>query len=158
MNHELLLFFCAMATGTGLLFIYDWIRILRRLIPHRAGVIAAGDFFFWIFCSVAIFLFLYHNNDGIIRSYAMAGMLIGMILYHFTISDCLVTVLVNVTNIPLNFIKKQLKRLLFVIRRCKIGMYAMFRCKFCRIIRKQAVKWRMRKQKFEEKYQKSEEE
>ncbi len=124
MNHELLLFFCSMGAGASLLFIYDWIRILRKLIPHKSVTVAVVDFCYWIAGGIYIFAMMYQKNDGIIRSYAMLGILTGMALYHFSISEAFVKLSVKVIGFPIKIVKKPLKRLRSSIIRVKITIYA----------------------------------
>ncbi len=123
MNHELLLFFCSMGVGASLLFVYDWIRILRKLILHSGMTAAVVDFIYWIAAGIYMFTMMYQKNDGIIRSYAILGILAGMAFYHFSISEAFVSLSVKAISFPIKIVKKPLKRLRFVTRRVKITIY-----------------------------------
>ena len=70
-------------TGMALLFVYDLLRIIRRLIPHGGWAVGAEDILFWIGGAVALFAMLYRENSGYIRGFSMGGVLLGMLLYNF---------------------------------------------------------------------------
>lgn len=67
--------------GVFITFIYDWIRIFRRIVAHNLFFISIEDMFFWIACSVKIFLMLYRENNGMLRWFAIIGAALGMMLY-----------------------------------------------------------------------------
>lgn len=123
MNHELLLFFCSMGTGAGLLFCYDWIRIVRKLIRYSPQIVSVSDLLYWIAAGISIFAVMYDQNDGIIRSYAMIGIVAGMAVYHKMVGESFVRMMVAVIEFPIKILKKPAKRLLFVIRRCNITLH-----------------------------------
>lgn len=47
--------------------------------------IAVGDVCFFLVASVAVPVFLYHANNGILRWYLMVGVLLGFVLYRMTL-------------------------------------------------------------------------
>ena len=67
--------------GMGLFLLYDIFRIFRRIVPHGAIWIGVEDFCYWLLCTAAVFLMLYQENDGMIRGFAIGGVIFGMILY-----------------------------------------------------------------------------
>ena len=72
--------------GIYITFIYDIIRIIRRVIRHGKLWISIEDFCFWVYCGIEIFLLLNRESNGILRWYAVAGALTGMFLYRRLIS------------------------------------------------------------------------
>lgn len=72
--------------GAGLFLLYDIFRIFRRIIPHGEIWIGAEDFCYWLFCTAAVFCMLYRENDGLVRGFAIGGVIIGMLLYFFLVS------------------------------------------------------------------------
>lgn len=127
MNHELLLFFCSMGTGAGLLFFYDWIRIARKLIRHSPQAVSAVDLLYWIMAGILIFSVMYCQNDGIIRSYAMFGIAVGMAAYYKIVGETFVRFMSAVIKFPIKILKKPVKRLIFVIGRCNITLHRVCR-------------------------------
>ncbi len=67
--------------GVFITFIYDILRIFRRVIPHRKFAISLEDILFWIYCAVKVFLMMHHESNGTLRWFAVLGALTGMLLY-----------------------------------------------------------------------------
>ena len=81
MLFELQLFFKAFLLGVLMMISYDVIRIFRRLIPHGTAAVAVEDILYWLICGVSIFRMLYLENSGAIRGFAIAAVVLGMLLY-----------------------------------------------------------------------------
>lgn len=77
----------AFVSGAFITFIYDLLRIFRRVISHGNVWIGLEDFLFWIWTSLWIFSVLYRVNDGSLRIYTILTMVSGMIIYHKMISE-----------------------------------------------------------------------
>lgn len=92
-NLEVKLFLASVVWGIILVVLYDVIRILRRVIKHNRLVAGMEDVIFWTVSAILIFRMMYQINDGGIRGFAVGGVLIGMILYHYSISDYLVYII-----------------------------------------------------------------
>lgn len=71
----------AIATGALLFFVYDLLRIIRRIIPHGTLWIAVEDVLFWLGSALVIFVMLYQEADGALRGFSIGGVVIGMLLY-----------------------------------------------------------------------------
>ncbi len=71
----------AMATGALLFFVYDLLRIMRRIIPHGTFFIALEDVLFWLGSAAVIFTMLYREAYGSLRGFSIGGVVIGMLLY-----------------------------------------------------------------------------
>jgi hypothetical protein len=72
-------------------------------------MIGMQDIIYWLICSILIFRMMYQQNDGIIRGFSILAILLGMIFYHYTISDRLVNLISNSINAILEFICKVLR-------------------------------------------------
>ena len=70
---EALRFLLFMLAGILLILAFDLFRILRRLIPHRTGVVAVEDMLYCIGSAIFIFIMLCRENDGAIRGLLHAG-------------------------------------------------------------------------------------
>ena len=117
---ELKLFLLSVLWGALILVIYDVIRIIRRLIKHNIIFTTIQDILFWAAVSLLIFAMLYVNNDGIIRGFSVIGMGIGMVLYHYILSDFIVnniTKLIHILFKPLRMLLRCLKKLLLKLLR-----------------------------------------
>ncbi len=80
------LFVQAAAIGAGMMCFYDLLRIWRRLVRHRMVGMAAEDLLFWLTCGLALFGFMYRQNDGVIRGFLILGAAVGMLAYSILIS------------------------------------------------------------------------
>ncbi len=76
----------AAGQGAGLLFLYDLLRGLRRAVLHGGIATAAEDLLYWVFAGISTFALVFAENNGIFRGYILLGILLGMILYHQTLS------------------------------------------------------------------------
>lgn len=84
--------FLLYAFGSGILitFIYDILRIWRRVLPHKGLLVSLEDMIFWIFCALYIFGLMHRESNGSLRWFAVIGALAGMLLYKKTVSGILV--------------------------------------------------------------------
>lgn len=98
----------ALATGVLLIFVYDLLRIIRRLIPHGTWWVAVEDVLFWTASAVAIFAMLYRENDGYLRGFSVGGVALGMIVYSLTLSPFVVKLAVFLMEKTLYFLLRPL--------------------------------------------------
>ncbi len=110
-------FAVSILSGCLLVFLYDVLRVLRRLLTHGTIWIAIEDIFYWLTCAVFIFAMLYQKNDGLIRGFAIGAIVLGMIFYNHFISPrvikgvvWLVKKLIRIVSFPLRLARKILKR------------------------------------------------
>ena len=98
----------AFLMGIFITFVYDLFRIFRRVVAHNGFFVALEDLGFWGFCGAAVFLWMYHMSDGTLRWFAVLGALVGMFLYHKTLSRFLV----KYVSLLGNWIKRWIGRIL----------------------------------------------
>ena len=67
--------------GVLMMIAYDILRIFRRILPHNTAAVAVEDILYWLACGVCIFRMLYVENSGAIRGFAIAAVVLGMLLY-----------------------------------------------------------------------------
>lgn len=92
--------------GFFISFIYDWLRILRRLIPHNIFWVSVEDIIFWLFCAIEVFLLMNNESNGTLRWFAVLGALVGMIAYKKIISAFLVKYVTLVLTTIFRFLWK----------------------------------------------------
>lgn len=118
---ELQFFLISVLWGVILLFAYDLLRIIRRVLKHNSFFLAIEDLIFWVVSSVFIFAMMYRENNGIIRGFSIMGMMIGMVLYHYGISEWFVTSVTKLIYIlmrPFAIIINRIKKvILFVLKK-----------------------------------------
>lgn len=120
MNEEIIMqlrfFAISILWGAIVILTYDALRIFRRLKKHGNIMIAAQDILFWIAASIFIFVMIYQVNDGIIRGFCILGMTIGMVLYHFILSEFIVTMVTKLLQLLLTPFKLVIDAVRKVIR------------------------------------------
>ena len=87
-ENEFLLY--ALLMGIFITFVYDLLRIFRRVFPHGSFWISMEDLCFWIYCAMDVFLLMYHESDGTLRWFAVLGAMAGMLAYKKLISPLFV--------------------------------------------------------------------
>ncbi len=98
----------AVLLGAILTFFYDWLRIMRRVIPHASWVVSLEDFVYWCTCFVVSFSMLYRENNGVMRWFHVIGAMIGMVLYKALLGRFFVCYMTKFFQIILRYIKKGL--------------------------------------------------
>lgn len=98
------------------MFIYDVLRIVRKIVPHKMWLVGVEDLLFWIGSALALFAMLYRENSGYIRGFVIGGVLVGMLLYNLLLSAWIVAGSVFL-----------LKKILFVLSRPLVWTARLFR-------------------------------
>ena len=83
--NEVDIFFRTIILGVLFALIYDFIRIIRRIIFKSFIIMGLEDILYWLIMSVMTCVFLYKVNGGVIRLYIITGIAAGMILYELSI-------------------------------------------------------------------------
>lgn len=103
---EAIFFGVSILCGMGLVFVYDFFRIFRRIASHGNIWIGIEDICYWLFCTIVVFLLLYQMNDGMIRAFAFLGIAFGSILYTIFLSRFVIKICVWLLSSILNILKK----------------------------------------------------
>lgn len=100
--------FLLYATGLGafITFVYDCLRIFRRVIPHKILLISLEDLIFWGFCAIEVFLLMYREGNGTLRWFAVFGAMAGMFLYKKTLSAPFVQIVSRILQKILQVLSK----------------------------------------------------
>ena len=83
---EAIIFLYAGLSGIVVLFSYQILRLLRRLIRHHIIVVNLEDVLYWLGVSVYLFRQMYMTTYGSIRWFFVLGVVCGIILANFVIS------------------------------------------------------------------------
>lgn len=89
-NMEVRFFLTSVLCGALILVAYDLIRIFRKVIEHGVVAISIEDILYWTIGAVFVFRMMYRMNNGVIRGFSLIGILLGMILYKYSISEYVV--------------------------------------------------------------------
>lgn len=82
----------SVAAGAAMAFVYDLLRLFRRIIRHNRVFVDIEDLIFWTACFFASFTLLYYVNNGVIRFAAVLGAAFGMWLHAMTLGRLLTPV------------------------------------------------------------------
>ena len=123
-SRELQFFFLAVLRGVLILVLYDLLRIFRRIWPHGVWAVALEDILYWIVTALLVFQLLYRENDGAVWGYALLAVACGMVFYHQTLSNFLVSHIAGILNWCLGIL---LKSFLIVYRKIVQGLRIMVR-------------------------------
>ncbi|RDU24488.1 spore cortex biosynthesis protein YabQ [Anaerosacchariphilus polymeriproducens] len=120
---ETVFFLHTIGAGAFLMFLYDILRIIRRLMKHEKYWVAFEDIVYWCVCGVLMFILIFRENNGIIRGFAIGGIIGGMILYHETVSSYFVQGASFLLGKILQFILKIFKIILNPFRKMAKKIY-----------------------------------
>ncbi len=101
----------SLLSGAALFFVYDLLRIFRRIVPHGSIWVGVEDFLYWLACTVAVFVMLYLENDGMARGFALGGLVLGMLIYYALLSRFVIKANVFVLSTVLGFLKRIVRTL-----------------------------------------------
>lgn len=97
----------AVFLGMRLAFVYDCIRVFRRIVIHKnVWTTSAEDILYWIYAAIMVFCMTYEVNDGILRGFLFAGFLIGALVYRYAFGSYFVKYSTKLINIVLKPLKK----------------------------------------------------
>lgn len=82
----------SVAAGAFMAFVYDVVRLFRRLVRHGRLAVDLEDILYWTACFGLSFTLLYYGNNGVIRFAAVLGAAVGMALYAATVGRLFVRV------------------------------------------------------------------
>ena len=115
-NQEISMFLEAAYYGMLLGISYDVLRIFRRVVSHKNFVVYIEDYLFWVVWGVILFALIFNYNDGNMRGYVFAAVVIGGVLYLKSFSPFLVKYVSLILGNILTFVlKKPLKAVKMVI-------------------------------------------
>jgi spore cortex biosynthesis protein YabQ len=119
MSDENIFLFYAIYMGVYITFIYDIIRVFRRVFAHGEWLVSLEDTGFWIYCAGKVFVVMYRLSDGMLRWFAVLGALAGMCLYKKFISGFFV----KYTSMALSAVKRKTQKIIIFIARPAVKRY-----------------------------------
>lgn len=109
MENENIFLLHALLMGIFITFVYDLLRIFRRVVPHASFFVSLEDLVFWVYCGAEVFLLMYRESDGSLRWFAVLGALFGMFLYKKLVSRLFVKYVSLFLNKLLEILRKIFK-------------------------------------------------
>lgn len=80
----------ALAAGAVLAAVYDFFRIIRKIVKHGTVAVSGEDLIFWIVAAFMVFRFFLSVDDGKFRMYMILGLMAGVMAYRMTLGRLLV--------------------------------------------------------------------
>ncbi len=94
---------------------YDFFRAVRIVKPQTAFSVFLQDLLYFFITAIVTFIYLLALTNGEIRAYVLVGILIGFLLFIFTISKYYIIALTFVLKLIFNFINLILKGFYIII-------------------------------------------
>ena len=123
-HQELVFLLISFALGEGLVMLYDVFRIFRKVVPHGVIWISVEDVLYWIVAALLSFGMIFQENDGLIRGFAIGGILLGMLFFNHFVSPFLIRSISGILKKILEILKKGLKKVREAVKigLCKLGL------------------------------------
>lgn len=106
MEQENLFLLHALRMGIFISFLYDILRVYRRLFPHGLFWVSVEDLVFWIYCSAEVFFLMHREGDGNLRWFAVLGAMLGMGFYVKLVSPLFVKYSLMILGPVVRFFRK----------------------------------------------------
>ena len=84
-------FVAAIVLGAAAAWLYDLLRVLRRLRKQTLFFVSLQDFFYWFVLGLAGFCLIYRYNAGTLRFFVFVGICLGALIYRVTLGRIFVT-------------------------------------------------------------------
>lgn len=84
---EIIFFLACIGVGITAAFLYDILRISRRLIGPKDGLVTLEDIIFIVACAFILFYAAYRRNNGELRLQSFVACAIGVSIYAFIVKN-----------------------------------------------------------------------
>ena len=112
---NLFIIFSLVGMIIGLLF--DVFRILRKVLKTKDIVTYIEDIIFWILTGVIIIYSMYKFCDGELRFFMIIGIILGTMIYMFTISQYIIKASIYIINLIIRIIIYPIRVILRITKR-----------------------------------------
>ena len=120
------LFLVFTLTGVLIGILFDFFRILRKIIKTPNFITYIEDILFWILTGVLILYNIWYFNDGEIRIYMFLGIIIGLIIYLSTLSRPIILLFSKILGTIINILKIPFKTIFIVFRKISTTILQIF--------------------------------
>ncbi len=111
LSNQAYIFFISIIIGLIIGFLYDFFRLLRKIVNHKNSTVYIEDFIFWLLSTFISFYILLHKNNLEFRFYLLLGIFLGLIFYFLCISHFVMNITIKAIKLilkPVKFIAKLL--------------------------------------------------
>ncbi len=109
LSNQAYIFFISIIIGLIIGFLYDFFRLLRKVVNHKNTTVYIEDTIFWLLSTFISFYILLHKNNLEFRFYLLLGIFLGLIFYFLCISYFVMTLTIKLIKLilkPIAFILK----------------------------------------------------
>ncbi len=92
-SSQILNFVYSIALGMIFGILYDFLRAFRLIKNHSEIIVFTEDIIYFLLLSISTFVFLITATNGQIRAYILFGIIIGFLIYYFTLSRLIIKIL-----------------------------------------------------------------
>lgn len=103
---ELGLFILSIVIGILFALVFDALRVIRIIFPHKSWMIFIEDMLFMLFCGFWFFIFSMTSARGQLRAFLLAGNILGFFLYIFTVGELVKRFVTKTREAIIAFLKK----------------------------------------------------
>lgn len=87
---QLRYFSVSLLYGIGLMLVYDGFVVFRHFVKHGKFLLLLEDWLFWLLASLFVFQMVFEMNYGIIRSFFVISLVVGMVCYKKLVSKYII--------------------------------------------------------------------
>ena len=116
-QNQAYLFLVFSLTGVIIGILFDFFRILRRIIKTSNFITYVEDILFWILTGFLILYNIWYFNNGEIRIYMFLGIILGVLIYMLTLSSILIKIFSKLFRILINVLELPFKTIISVFRK-----------------------------------------
>lgn len=121
-ENQAYLFLTFSFTGIIIGVLFDFFRILRRTIKTSNIATYIEDVLFWVLTGFLILYNIMYFNSGEIRIYMFLAIILGVLIYMFTLSNILIKIFSKILKViiitletPIKWVKAILSKLITII-------------------------------------------
>ena len=103
---ELGLFALSIVIGILFAIVFDVLRVIRIIFPHKSWMVFIEDMLFMLFCGFWFFIFSMTSARGQLRAFLLAGNLLGFFLYIFTVGELVRRLVTKTREAIIAFLKR----------------------------------------------------
>lgn len=103
---ELGLFAFSLVVGILFGLVFDALRVIRIIVPHKAWLVFIEDVLFMLFCGFWFFIFSMTLARGQLRAFLLLGNLLGFFLYIFTVGELVKRFVTKTRAMIIAFLKR----------------------------------------------------
>ena len=125
-QNQAYLFLVFSLTGVVIGVLFDFFRILRRSIKTSNIITYIEDVLFWIITGLLILYNIWYFNNGEIRIYMFLGIMMGILIYMFTLSNFIILIFTKVLVTIIKILELPIKTIIDIFRKIFTNLVFLF--------------------------------